>query len=350
MTSKRTYADDPNCLARSSTSSLLRLVPLGPHRLRFRKRVYPDVDELAILELLRRGILLGSEIDTGGGRWIPIVDHPAFEGLIDALGEEIPKVVSEHRPGEPDDEVTRPAEPLPRQPSQTHGLEEESSDLVGDYNTYEQWLPRSRRPRAQPDEDDEVLKTEVMPSDVSLEDFLFDELEVDEVGDDDDVMDATPTAVLLDDRTINVKQPPTAILPTDTPASSPSKPAALRFPIGQTPPEGSKSLPKARPDARAQSTQHRAAPTQTAPPAPRPEKHSDTADIPRPSEVREQPASDRAHYRAPRSASLPEVPDYGKLHENPTNLESKSWPLIVAGLLVLILAAVAAAIIFSVQT
>ncbi len=102
-------ATESSSLVARPTPELMRLVPVGPHRLKFGASIYEGVDELSILELLRRGILLGSEIDTGGGRWIRVIDHPAFDGLIETMGNEMNRVIARRGSADVVDEVTRPA-------------------------------------------------------------------------------------------------------------------------------------------------------------------------------------------------------------------------------------------------
>lgn len=100
---------EESSLIAKPTPELMRLVPVGPHRLRFGDSVYGGVDELAVLELLRRGILLGSEIDAGGGRWIRVIDHPAFDGLIRTMGSEMNRVITRRTTIDVVNEITRPA-------------------------------------------------------------------------------------------------------------------------------------------------------------------------------------------------------------------------------------------------
>lgn len=271
---------------------LLRLVPLGPHRLRFRMRVYPNISELAVLELFRRGILLGSEIDTGGGRWIQVVEHPAFEGLIEALSQELSDVVSNERGPLSDHEVTRPGEPLPS----PVGLEEESSDMINDIGTLDEVAPLSRRSlhAASPDPQREPETEVIAPRELSLKDLLFDELKTDETPDSLDYSDEEQTTVLPSDDPTKSLRPSSGSF-NQPPEVSKSKEPALRFPIGQTPPRGSE---RARPESRREPVER--VRTDRVPEAPQ------TPQIDR--RRQGEPARVGFQTRPPRSASLPSPP------------------------------------------
>lgn len=71
---------------------LLELVPPKIHTLRFHRRIYDGVDAEGVVSLLRRGVLLGMDVQTEDG-WRRVVDAPTFAPLVDAFENETERVM-----------------------------------------------------------------------------------------------------------------------------------------------------------------------------------------------------------------------------------------------------------------
>jgi hypothetical protein len=50
-------------------------------------RAFPNIDEYAVLTLLKRGLFLGAEVRQGAD-WIPAAEHPAFATIAERLRNE----------------------------------------------------------------------------------------------------------------------------------------------------------------------------------------------------------------------------------------------------------------------
>jgi hypothetical protein len=100
---------------------LEELMPDGPYTLRILGHVYGEVDRGLLMELLRRGLLVGAEVWCTPN-WLPFSEHPDFGAIQAHLTAELERVVERKRPREltpqphwrtPEDirqtdEVTRP--------------------------------------------------------------------------------------------------------------------------------------------------------------------------------------------------------------------------------------------------
>ncbi len=78
---------------------LMSYVPQGPYTIRFLGEEFENVDEFAIVDLLRRGLLLGAEVKYEGS-WVPVPNHPAFEELTTVMRNEVRRVLEAS--GEPE--------------------------------------------------------------------------------------------------------------------------------------------------------------------------------------------------------------------------------------------------------
>lgn len=109
------YGPDVSGLLAQPEDAVLHLVPPGPHDLRIGASTYREVDVPTTVELLRRGILLGMEVRSGG-QWVPVTAHPAFRQLVESAHVEtervlrrlLPEAISELASTE---EITAPAAP-----------------------------------------------------------------------------------------------------------------------------------------------------------------------------------------------------------------------------------------------
>ncbi len=114
------------------------LMPEGPYTLRILGKVYDEVYDDLLMELLKRGLLTGAEVWRAPA-WIPFSDHPDFGAIQSHLSDELERIVQRKRPREhtpqphwkvPEDvrktdEVTRPH--VPR--DEIFGLEQSSDGL-----------------------------------------------------------------------------------------------------------------------------------------------------------------------------------------------------------------------------
>lgn len=74
-------------IAAMEAPQLLSMIPCGPWTIRVFDDVWDDVDEFALLDLLRHGMLLGIEV-LYGGQWVPVARHPGFEALMARMRHE----------------------------------------------------------------------------------------------------------------------------------------------------------------------------------------------------------------------------------------------------------------------
>jgi len=72
--------------------TLMSYVPEGTYSIRFIDEEFHGVDELSIIKLVRRGILLGAEV-LYRGTWIPVATHPDFEPLTRMIRAEVRRVL-----------------------------------------------------------------------------------------------------------------------------------------------------------------------------------------------------------------------------------------------------------------
>lgn len=71
-------------------------IPSGPHTIRYNGEVYDGVDASTLVTLLRRGVLFGVDV-LMGGRWVGLIDHPAFAALVGRLNAQAEVVLGATR-------------------------------------------------------------------------------------------------------------------------------------------------------------------------------------------------------------------------------------------------------------
>lgn len=94
-------------LGRSPTQ-LLELVPRGPFQVEIFGVRYKDVDEYAVLTLLKRGLFLAARVQSGD-RWVAAWKHPAFASICEPLEDEARRILT-RRPPEDDATQTNPVD------------------------------------------------------------------------------------------------------------------------------------------------------------------------------------------------------------------------------------------------
>lgn len=72
--------------------TLMQYLPEGSYSIRFLDEEFHGVDEFSIITLLKRGILLGSEV-FHQGEWVPLTRHPDFALLSRVMRDEVRRVL-----------------------------------------------------------------------------------------------------------------------------------------------------------------------------------------------------------------------------------------------------------------